>query len=317
LNLLVLGGTRFLGRAVVADALASGHRVSLFNRGLTNPGLFPEAEKLTGDRVSDLSALRKRSWDAVIDVAAHDPDAVARSLEVLGERVGRYVFVSTLSTYADHATTNAQREDAELLDLDRISEPSELYGARKAACERLVLEAFGARASVARAGLIVGPHDPTQRFVYWPRRMAVGGRVLAPGDPSDPLQFIDVRDLGRWLVLAAQGEWSGVQNVTGRPVAFGKFLEECRTPGIDAELAWVSSARLLEANVDPWMGVPLWIAAPGWEAANRVDVSRALAAGLRCRPLRPTIEASGTESGSEGASVLRPEDEARLLGLAE
>lgn len=287
--------------------------MTLFNRGVTNPHLFPDAEKLRGDRASDLSALADRTWDAVVDVAAYDPAVVKRSVEVLSGHVSRYVFVSTLSVYADHGTTDAQRENAPALDLESATNADDLYGARKAACERIVLGAFDGRASVARAGLIVGPHDPTNRFTYWPRRMAAGGRVLAPGSPEDPLQFIDVRDLAEWLLRAAEAEMSGVFNVTGRSMSFGHLLDACRVPGVDAETVWIPSARLLDAGVDPWMGVPLWIGAPGWEAANAVDVSRATRAGLTFRPLLQTITAARVHAGDDREPLLSASSERTLL----
>jgi 2'-hydroxyisoflavone reductase len=289
-RILILGGTRFLGRAVAEIALKAGHEVTLFNRGMTNPDLFPSAEKLRGDRTSDLSELSGGHWDSVIDVAAYEPSVVTRSIEALRAAVDKYVFVSTLSVYADHGTTDAQREDAPLLNLGASDDPGVLYGARKAACEAEVLKAFSRRATVARAGLIVGPHDPTNRFVCWPRRIAKGGRILAPGDPKDPLQFIDVRDLARWLVLSATTEISGVFNVTGRPIEFAAFLDHCSMSGVGAEITWVPSEYLLEAGLDPWMGVPLWIGAKGWEAANAVDVSRAISSGIQYRPIAQTIE---------------------------
>lgn len=312
-DLLVLGGTAFVGRAVVAEALARGHRVTLFNRGITNPHLFPGAEKLRGDRAEDVSALADRTWDAVIDVAAYDPDVVRRSVEVLAGQVGRYVFVSTLSVYADHSTTDGQREEAPVLDVETVTEGSELYGAGKAACERAVLEAFGTRATVTRAGLIVGPHDRTTRFVYWPRRMAAGGRVVAPGTADDPLQFIDVRDLAVWLLGAAVVGQPGVFNVTGPQVPFARLLDACRVPGVEAEPVWVPSHQLLEAGVDPWMGVPLWIGAPGWEAANAVDITRAMNAGLWHRPLVDTIKAALEHPGDDGDPPLSEEAERNLL----
>jgi 2'-hydroxyisoflavone reductase len=313
-KVLVLGGTRFLGRAVVDEALQAGCQVTLFNRGITKPDLFPTVEKLRGDRTSDLSALSGRRWNAVIDVAAYEPSVAARSVEVLRHAVDRYVFVSTLSVYADHSTTDAQLEDSPVLDLTGQDDAGSIYGAKKALCEAEVVGSFGDRATVARAGLIVGPHDPTDRFVCWPRRMAEGGRVLAPGDPEDPLQFVDVRDLARWLVAAATTEFSGIFNVTGLPIRFVDFLAGCAAPGVDAELVWIASDRLLGAGLDPWMGVPLWIAGSGWEAANAVDVSRAVAVGLRNRPITETIEGALTFPGGSGALPLAPRLEADLLG---
>jgi nucleoside-diphosphate-sugar epimerase len=312
-TLLVLGGTSFVGRALVTEALADGHQVSVFNRGMTNPDLFPNVEKLRGDRTSDLSALSGRRWDVAVDVAGYEPGVVQRSVDTLAESVDRYVFVSTLSVYKDHSTTEAQREAARLLDIDHVVDPGELYGARKAACERVVLEAFGPRATIARAGLIVGPHDRTTRFVAWPRRMAEGGTVLAPGRPDDPLQFIDVRDLAAWLLRAAVLGTPGVFNVTGPETRFQELLEACRHPDVEAELVWVPSTELLAAGLDPWMGVPLWIAAPGWEAANRVDIALAMSAGLTHRPLTETIRGAMTHPGDDGSRVLSVEAERELL----
>ncbi len=257
---------------------------------MTNPELFGAATKLLGDRGSDLSALEGREWDAVIDVAAYHPDEVEHSTQALADSVGHYVFVSTVSVYADHATTDAQLETAATLALSEATPADELYGARKAACEAIVREALPGRTTIARPGLIVGPHDPTVRFSYWPRRLAEGGRVLAPGDPNDPLQFIDVRDLAQWLLRAALDRFTGTFNVTGPTIAFGRLVGECRLPDTPTEVHWVSSPDLLAAGLDPWMGVPLWIGGAGWEAANTVDSSRALALGLHYRPLAETIQ---------------------------
>jgi 2'-hydroxyisoflavone reductase len=312
-QILVLGGTRFVGRAVAEFALKAGHQVTLFNRGLTNPDLFPEAEKLRGDRTGDMSELSGRKWDSVIDVAAYEPSVVTRSIEALRGAVEKYVFVSTLSVYADHSTTDAQREDAPLLSLGKSEDPGILYGARKATCEREVLKAFGGNAIIARSGLIVGPHDPTNRFACWPRRMAEGGQILAPGDPKDPLQFIDVRDLARWLVKAATTEMSGIFNVTGRPIEFAAFLDHCSMSGSGAEITWVPTQRLLEADLDPWMGVPLWIGAKGWEAANAVDVARAIASGIQYRPIAQTIEGALEFPSEDDSMPLESSLEKELL----
>ena len=284
-TVLVLGGTRFLGRAVVDAVLAAGDHPTLFNRGITNPGLYPGIETLRGDRDADLSALTGRDWDVVVDVAAYHPDSVRRTVDALAGSAGRYVFVSTVSVYADQDTTDGQREGAAVLELADGLGPGDLYGARKAACERVVVEAFGDRALIPRPGMIVGPYDPTDRFAYWPRRIARGGQVLAPGSPDDPVQLIDARDLAGWVVTAYHRELGGIFNVTGVPVRMDRMLAACGP----AELVWIPSAWLLAAGVDPWMGVPMWIAAPGSAAANRVDVSRALAAGLTLRPLAETV----------------------------
>jgi 2'-hydroxyisoflavone reductase len=274
MRLLVLGGTRFVGRAVVDAALSAGHQVTLFNRGYTNPGLYPQLETVIGDRTADLSQLRGRTFDTVVDVAGYDPVVVAISANAFPD--ARYVFVSSVSVYADQSVPPV--EGAATLDDDS-------YGGRKAACEWVVRQTHGDNALIARPGLIVGPHDPTERFGYWPRRLARGGRVLAPGDPADPVQFVDVRDLARWLVGTTA---AGVFNVVAPPLPMADLLAACRT-ATPAELVWVSSQRLLAAGVDPWMGVPLWIGDPAWAAANLVDASRARAAGLTVRPLAETV----------------------------
>jgi 2'-hydroxyisoflavone reductase len=283
-SLLVLGGTRFVGRVLVERALLRGDDVTLFNRGLTNPSLFPEAHHLRGDRSFDLSALRGRRWSTVVDVAGYDPNVVAKSLDALRDHVDRYVFVSTLSVYADHNTPDVQQEDC------RLENDLTTYGGRKTACEALVREAFGDRALIVRPGLIVGRYDSTDRFTYWPRRIAAGGTVLAPGAPGNPLQSIDVRDLADWILRAAPAGCAGAFNAAGRQMQFSRFLEECcAVTGRAPALVWVSTEQLLAAGADPWMGVPLWIGAPGWEAANRVDISKAVSAGLTFRPLFDTI----------------------------
>lgn len=312
-QLLVLGGTRFLGRAVVDAAMRAGHQVTLFNRGVTNPGLFSEVETIRGDRSGDLAELEGRNWDSVIDVAAYEPSDVTRSVDALRSSVGKYVFVSTLSVYADHSTTEAQREDAPLLSLGASDDPGVLYGARKAACEAEVLRVFAKRSTVARPGLIVGPHDPTNRFVCWPRRIAIGGQVLAPGHPKDPLQFIDVRDLARWLVTAATTDISGIFNVTGRPIEFGAFLDHCSMSGVGVDITWVPSDQLVEAGFEPWMGVPMWIGAEGWEAANAVDVARAIASGIQYRPIAQTIEGALEFPSPDESMPVDPVLESELL----
>ena len=292
LRLLVLGGTRFVGRALVEAAVVCGHEVTIFNRGRTNPNLFPEVEWIRGDRTQDLSSLAGRGWDAVIDVAAYFPRVAELSVEALAHSVSRYLFVSSVSVYADQSVPQFEDASVEAL-LDPEDSTPESYGARKAACERIVEQAFGNRSTVVRPGLIVGPHDSTDRFSYWPQRIARGGRVLAPGEPGDPVQFIDVRDLAAFMLRLVEEDRPGRFNATGRIVTFVELVEECRrVAGGEAELVWVRSEDLLAAGLDPWMGVPLWIAAAGWEAANKVPIERALAAGLRFRPLAETIRAA-------------------------
>jgi nucleoside-diphosphate-sugar epimerase len=312
-RVLVLGGTKFLGRAITEAALAGGHDVTLFNRGVTNPELFPGAEHLRGDRTSDLSALEGREWDAVIDVAAYLPEVAQFSAKALHDRVGQYVFVSTVSVYAEHDRPEDQLEEAAVLQILDAKDEGDLYGARKAACEAIVREFYGDRAAIGRPGLIVGPHDPTDRFDYWPRRLAIGGTVLGPGSPNDPVQFIDVRDLAAWLVDAAVDRFAGVFNLVGAPMRFADLIDACRVPGVDAQVAWVKSDLLVQAGVEEWMGIPLWIASDGWRAANRVDASRAIAAGLQTRPVAETVKASRANPSHESSQAISLEREQQLL----
>src|ERR1700754_148834 len=241
MKLLVLGGTRFVGRAVVDQALAAGAEVTLFNRGQTAPGLYPDLETVHGDRTADLSALAGRRFDAVVDCAGYDPAVVALSTDALRDTVDRYVFVSSVSVYTDQSVPPV--EGAAVLADDS-------YGGRKAACERVVLDRYGDRALIARSGLIVGPHDPTERFSYWPQRFRRPGPILAPGDPADPMQFIDVRDLAGFLLSDA----SGVFNVVGDSLPMAELLALCdKLLGSGQELVGVSTDSLLTAGVEPFM----------------------------------------------------------------
>jgi 2'-hydroxyisoflavone reductase len=319
MQILVLGGTRFAGRAIVDAALGRGDAVTLFNRGKTDPGLYPGVETVIGDRTEDLSPLDGREFDVVIDVACYDPAVARRSAEAFRDRAGRYVFVSSVSVYASQATTEDQLEDAPLAELkpDRPDYPDN-YGANKALSEAVVREVFGDRALIGRPGLITGPHDPTDRFPYWPRRIAAGGRVLVPGDPVDLTQVIDVRDLAAFLLDACHRDRGGVYNLTGAPRPFGILLDLCRTATYsdDAELTWIPSPRLIEAGVDPGGGIPMWVAEEGYEAYNDVDSSRAVGAGLNCRSITETIRDTLSWDRARGGPEtwgLSPLEEARLL----
>ena len=292
MRLLVLGGTKFLGRHAVAHALEQGHDVTTFTRGRTNPDLFPEAEHLTGDRDGDLEALRGRTWDGLIDTSGFVPDVVRQSAELLHDAVQRYLFVSTISVYGD---------------------PAEPYGANKLASEGVVEEVYGDRCTIVRPGLIVGPYDPTDRFTYWPRRLAAGGDVLAPGDPGQPVQVVDARDLAAWLVRLALHGHGGTFDATSPATTLGDVLERLRG---DANLVWVDGQQLIDAGVEPWMELPLWLPQDGWPLMKR-DVSAAVAAGLTFRPLeetaRDTYEWDRAQPG--GRPTLTREKEAEILRL--
>jgi 2'-hydroxyisoflavone reductase len=291
-KLLVLGGTKFLGRHAVASALADGHDVTIFTRGQTNPDLFPEAEHLVGDRDGGLDGLRDRTWDGVVDTSGYVPRVVRQSAELLRDAVARYVFVSSISVYADFGEPVSEETPVAELEDPQTEEVMEHYGALKAACERVVEEVYRERGALVRAGLIVGPHDPTDRFTYWPRRLARGGEVLGPGDPDAPVQLVDARDLARWLVQLALKGPGGTFNATGPadPLAFAELLERARTAiASNAEIEWVDEQRLLDAGVQPWSELPLWL--PGTEYAGmcRADIGRAVEAGLTFRPLEETV----------------------------
>ena len=307
MRLLVLGGTAFLGRALVETALARGHELTLFTRGKTNPELFPEAERLRGDRSADLSALEGRSFDAILDTSGYVPAAVRASAELL-RGCGQYVFVSSVSVYADMSTgPTVESAVAELGDAsaDELASDYSNYGALKALCERAVWGVFGERALIVRPGLIVGPHDPTGRFTYWAHRLERGGEILAPGPPERIVQFIDVRDLAAWMVDCVERRVTGVFNATHAGVPLGDVLA-------GAEVTWVSDEFLSENGVGEWMGLPLWIADPAWVGMHRADVGRALAAGLRFRPVPETIAGAAGAPAADGVG-LTPEREAELL----
>lgn len=307
MRILVLGGTKFLGRAFVDAALARGHDLTLFNRGETNTELFPEVEKLRGDRTGDLAALEGRTFDAVLDTSGYVPAAVRASAELLRD-TSQYVFVSSVSVYADFSTgPNEESACAELGDAsaDALAEDFSNYGALKALCERAVAEVFRERSLIVRPGLIVGPHDPTGRFTYWAHRLDRGGEILAPGPPEHRAQFIDVRDLAEWLVLCVERRVTGVFNATNEGIAWADLLA-------GADVTWVSSEHLTEHEVGEWMELPLWIGDPAWAGMHRTDVSRAVNAGLRFRPGAETLAGAREAPAVEGVG-LTPEREAELL----
>lgn len=321
MRVLVLGGTLFLGRHVVEAAIAEGHEVVLFNRGRRNPHLFPQIERLRGDRDGDLAALRGRCFEAVIDPSGYRPEQVRAVTDALGGAIAHYTFISSISVYRDFPPHRSFDEDAPLAEGDQG------YGALKARCEDVLEETLPGRVASVRPGLIVGPHDPTDRFTYWPRRVARGGNVLAPGRPERAVQLVDVRDLAEWCVQLAEHYRVGVFNAVGprSTLTMGRLLEDCTvvTEGC-ARFMWVPDEDLLAAGVKPWTELPLWIP----ESDSRVggmllaDNRRAVAAGLTFRPLVDTIRATLEWDRREGAAghdlpirvtPIAPEREAELL----
>ncbi len=335
MEILILGGTVFLGRHLVDAALARGHEVTLFNRGRSNPGLFEDVERLRGDRRGDLAALRGRRWNAVIDTCGYVPSEVRGPARLLAGAADHYTFVSTISVYRDFDPAGidetaavetiteeelARAEEIEPEDGAKTLSYGAMYGALKARCEQAAEEAMPGRLLRVRPGLIVGPHDPSGRFDWWVRRVARGGEVLAPGRPSRRIRVIDARDLAAWIVRRVEAGATGVANATGPPEGstMGRYLNACRAASASgARFTWVDEAFLLEREVGPWMELPLWLP----EDQNgffEVRNDRAVAAGLAFRPLAETVadtlawlrSASPAPSPETG---LAPAAEARLL----
>jgi 2'-hydroxyisoflavone reductase len=295
MRILIIGGTRFLGRHLVEAALARRHEVTLFNRGQSNPALFPQLETILGDREKDLDRLRGRKWDTVIDVAGYLPRIVRLSAEVLEPNVSRYVFISSLSVYADFRKIGIDESyPVGKIEGESVEEiTGETYGPLKALCEKAVREIYGERALIVRPGLIVGPHDPTDRFTYWPVRVARGGDVLAPQKPAATTQIIDVRDLSDFIIKLIEENASGVYNATGPEyeLTMGKLLEVSKqVSGSDANFNWASVEFLNQNKVEAWSDLPAWI--PDDEEGvgfARIDISKAIQAGLTFRPLEETV----------------------------
>ena len=330
MKLLILGGTKFLGRHLVEAALARGDEVTLFNRGQTNPDIFPGVERLRGERDGGLDALRGRRWDAVVDTSGYVPRVVRASAELLADAVDFYVCTSSGSVYADFREPNDEGSPLATLADESVEEVTgETYGALKALCERAVEEAMPGRVLVARAGLIVGPYDPTGRFTYWTERVARGGEVLAPAPRERQVQFVDARDLAEWILRMAEGRRAGVFNASGPDyvLTMGRFLEGCReATSSDARFTWVGEQFLLEKGVQPWGELPLWI--PESDERHRCflagNCDKAFAAGLTFRPLAETVRdtLAWQRAGSPGflqeglvahEHALTPEREEELL----
>lgn len=293
MKLFVLGGTQFLGRATVEAALERGYEVTLFNRGRTNPDLFPEAEKVHGDRAID--PIPSGNWDAAIDLSGYVPGTVRRSAEALSDSVARYVFVSSISAYADFSNGPSEDSPRETLAPgqpdDTLLPDYSNYGALKALAEDVVNDVYGDRAVIIRPGLIVGPHDPTGRFTYWPHRIARGGEFLAPAPSDNTVQFVDARDLGDWVVDLVERHASGAYNAAHPGVSWSDLFEAAsRVTRSDAEPVWIPSEWLAEHGVGQWMELPMWLHDRDAVGMLQADVTRALAAGLRFRPLEDTIQ---------------------------
>ena len=294
MNILIIGGTQFVGRHIAAAFAAAGHRVALFNRG-SNPDVHANLEQIHGDRKSDLSRLDGRSWDAVVDVCGYTPDVVEISAQYFKDRAKRYVYVSTISVY-DHEKTDGPAEDAPLLELpDGVDETVlnlEYYGALKALCEQRVQRHFGERLTILRPSLVAGPYDPTDRFTYWPVRFDEGGDVLTPLLESR-VQYIDARDLAAFALRVVEDDRDGIFNcVTPRGLTFARLCEACmhESSPEDASPVPASDEFLEQHEVQPWSDLPLWIPASS-EHAGITNASSELAmqAGLTVRAIDETV----------------------------
>jgi 2'-hydroxyisoflavone reductase len=288
MDILVIGGTQFVGYHLVSEAIARGHQVTLFNRGRSNPGAFETCEHIIGDRNVDVVNLTHKTYDAIIDTCGYTTKQVADAVNHLQHYAGWYVFVSTISVYRDMGGD----EDGAL----QVVEPdaalsNETYGGLKVHGERTVRDIFPDKHIITRPGLIVGPRDVTNRFGYWPLRIAEGGDVLAPLPKTDPVQFIDARDLAAFTLLALERGKAGTYNVAGplEPLSIGEFLETTRKViNPDAQLTWVGQAFLQQQDVSPWVNLPLWL--PSEETGGmRTQFQRALDVGLTFRPLEDTL----------------------------
>ncbi len=318
MKILIIGGTNFLGRHLTEAALAAGHEVTLFNRGKTNPDLFKgKAELLTGDRRASLAPLANRRWDVAVDVCGYIPREVRMATEALADSVEHYTFVSTISVYSDTTIYNMDESGPlATLDDETIEEVTgETYGGLKVLCEQAAEAGMPGRVLTARSGLIVGPHDPTDRFTYWPVRIQLGGDTLAPGKPEMRVQFIDARDQAAWLLRMAEARKTGIYNVTGPdyPLTMGKVLETCiAVSGSDANLIWANDDFLIEHEIGPFSEMPLWIPET-YNGLQAINVQKALDDGLTFRPLADTVRDTLRWNASRGPAQSGPSLRAGLM----
>jgi 2'-hydroxyisoflavone reductase len=327
MRLLIIGGTQFVGRHLTDMALAAGHQVTHFNRGQTNPQPIAGVDTRRGDRQGDLSALASGDWDAVIDTCGYRPADVQRMADLLHGRVKTYVFVSSISVYASFETPNSESSALGQLEGTDTAD-GRTYGPLKALCEAAVRARFGdAHSLILRPGLLVGPFDPTQRFTYWPVRVARAAAhepVLAPGSPADAVQFMDARDLCAFILQCLESGRLGVFNVASPPGhwTLGELLDTCATvSACSPRWVWITPQTIERLELAPWSDLPVWVPATGEHAAfMRNDVSHALQAGLTLRPLIETVRDTlqwfrslPPEAQTITRAGLNPEREAAIL----
>ncbi|MBM7579490.1 NAD-dependent epimerase/dehydratase family protein [Jeotgalibacillus terrae] len=326
MKLLILGGTKFLGRHLTESAVNKGHEVTLFNRGQTNTSLFPDVEKLTGDRNGDLSALENRSWDAVIDVSGYTPSQVRQTAELLKNHVKHYTFISTISVYEDYTNGPAVEGVTKLAELKQDTEEitGETYGPLKQKSEEIIEDLYNGHSLVIRPGLIVGPHDPTDRFTYWVWRAQQGGEALAPGNPDRKVQWIDVRDLSEWAITMIERQETGTYNAAGgEPLpTMEKYLETAKkVANTEVKYQWVSDRKLIEHDAGPFVELPFWLPISDTHPDGFLlaDASKAIDKGLTFRPLEETISDTllwlNEQKDHEWKAGLTKEREQTLLKL--
>ncbi|MFC0270809.1 SDR family oxidoreductase [Metabacillus herbersteinensis] len=308
MKVLILGGTRFLGKALVKEALKRGHEITLFNRG-TNKEMFPEVEQLIGDRDGDVSLLENRKWDVVMDTCGFAPHQIKKIATVLGDNIEHYTYISSISLYKDWIPFNITEDyhlqsmppDDKLKDVEegKIS-PYDYYGALKVLCEAEAEKHWPGRVLHIRAGLLVGPFDYTDRLPYWVQRVAQGGKVLVPGRSDRPVQLIDVKDIATWVFNMAENRKKGTFNVTGPnyELTMKELLNTCKAvTNSDTEFVWAEEQFILEHKVKPWTEMPLWIPehfpleeeTEPWKGSFFISIEKAVNAGLSFRPLEDTV----------------------------
>jgi 2'-hydroxyisoflavone reductase len=323
MKILILGGTVFLGRHLAEIAQQRGHEVTLFNRGNSNPDLFPHLERLRGDRDGDLKALRGHRWDAVIDTCGYVPRIVGASAALLADVVDHYTFISSMSVYENFQEVGITEEfPVGKMEDETVEEVTgESYGPLKASCEAVAEAAMPGRVLTIRPGLIVGPHDPTDRFTYWPHRVARGGAILVPGNPQDVIQFIDVRDLAEWNIRLVEQKQTGVIHASGPQgqMTMGALLDTSRAVSdSDATFIWMDEDFLLARGVAPWSELPLWIPGDEFAGFSAFNLTKAIQHGLTFRPLAETVMdtlawSASRPEGYAWRAGLKPEREKELL----
>jgi 2'-hydroxyisoflavone reductase len=335
LRILILGGTGFTGPFQVKYALNRGHKVTVFNRGKTHPGELPkEAEQLIGDRNGQLDALKGRTWDVCIDIPTSIPVWVRDAAQILKGNVDRYVFISTISVYsntskpgtdetaplAKYEGADAMKETQQTLRASNFA----LYGPLKALSEAETEKWFPGKALIIRPGLIVGPGDESDRFTYWPVRIARGGEVLAPGNPSDPVQFIDARDLAEWTIRMVEQSTTGIFNATGprTKLSVGDMLNGIRSATkSNAQFTWADADFLAAQKIRPWSDMPVWVPSKGEETGFAlISIKKALDKGLTFRSVGDTTQATlewfrkqPAERQAKLRAGITPEREAEVL----